>query len=72
MDKKGIEWKSGKSGYFIFFPFFLLPPQKPELASHILPLQFLFAISSLVVGLLFTVAKQENRANGKPATLYSW
>lgn len=56
---------------FIFFPFSPLSPQKPEFASHILPLQFLFAISSLIVSLLFTVEKQENRANGKPATLYS-
>ena len=54
-----------------FIPFSLPPPQKAEFASHILPLQFLFAISSLIFSLLFTVEKQANRANGKPATPYS-
>lgn len=59
MDKKGIKWKSEKSGCFIFFPFFLLSPQKPEFASHILPFQFLFAISSLIVSLLLMLKNKK-------------
>lgn len=56
---------------FYFLPFFLPTPQKPEFASHILPLQFLFAVSCLIFSMLFTAEKQANRANGKLATLYS-
>lgn len=72
MDKKGIKLKSGKSGHFISFPIFLLPPQKPEFASHVLPLHFCGVFCHFqFYSLLFTVEKQENRANGKPAILYS-
>lgn len=56
---------------FSFLSLFPSISPKARVCIKYSPLTVLFAISSLIVSLLFTAEKQENRANGKPATLYS-